>query len=211
MPRKVRVKVPGIRITTGSVYDSGGGGLHRISRPRYARLRERWLETSKRHGTDRRKRFMWQEKKEVSTELEKGVKYSPSHLDAVADAILREDARAELCRECGKKGDPTGESKLMEQAAQDEAGNILILEFSELKCEGDHAWFEGEGRIKGIGGDNPILFEEHIYSRRRREIYTAVGMPDPSIVQGLYNRTHPQGRKVNSPEQRKKNGASYYR
>lgn len=154
---------------------------------------------------------MWQDKTEVSTELKPGVKYSPSHLDAVADVLLREDARAELCRECSEKGEPTGKVKVLKQEAVDEAGNRLVLEFNELRCEADHTWFEGEGKIKGIGGDNPILFEEHIYSRRRREIYTTVGLPDPSIVQGLYNRTHPQGRKVNSPEQRKKNGASYYR
>jgi hypothetical protein len=67
------------------------------------------------------------------------------------------------------------------------------------------------GKEKGIGGDNPILFAEHEYSRRRREIYVTEGTPDPSLVSGIYFRTHPQGRKVNSETQRKKNGASYYR
>lgn len=67
------------------------------------------------------------------------------------------------------------------------------------------------GRERGIGGDHPILFEDHLYQRRRREIQCASGTPDPEIVAGLYNRQHPQGRKVNSPEQRSKNGASYYR
>lgn len=74
-----------------------------------------------------------------------------------------------------------------------------------------------------IHGDNPILFEEHLYNRRRREILVTSGTPDD--IQGLddergihrgdgqkiFNRTHPQGRKVNSEHQRKKNGASYYR
>jgi hypothetical protein len=67
------------------------------------------------------------------------------------------------------------------------------------------------GKERGIGGKDPILFAEHEYARRRREIYTEGGTPDPSLVSGMYNRTHPQGRKVNSDEQRSKNGASYYR
>lgn len=60
-------------------------------------------------------------------------------------------------------------------------------------------------------GLNNILFEEHLYSRRRREIYNINGTPDPSINEGMFWRTHPQGRKVNSDEQRKKHGASFYR
>jgi hypothetical protein len=67
-------------------------------------------------------------------------------------------------------------------------------------------------------GSQGILFEEHLYSRRRREVYTAAGVPDEAIThalskdgQTMYNRTHPQGRKVNSEQQRKKNGASFYR
>lgn len=74
-----------------------------------------------------------------------------------------------------------------------------------------------------INGENPILFEEHLYNRRRREINVASGTPDdlkglwdkPGVTRGdgqvLYNRTHPQGRKVNSEEARKKHGASWYR
>lgn len=62
-----------------------------------------------------------------------------------------------------------------------------------------------------IRGDNPILFEEHLRTRHKREIFNHLGVPDPSIRQGMYNRTHPEGRKVNSEEQRKKNGASWYR
>jgi hypothetical protein len=37
----------------------------------------------------------------------------------------------------------------------------------------------------------------------------------PGVTAGdgqmMYNRTHPRGRKVNSVEQRKRNGASWYR
>ena len=74
-----------------------------------------------------------------------------------------------------------------------------------------------------INGENPILFEEHLYNRRRREILVASGTPDelqgledkPGVTRGdgqrIFNRTHPQGRKVNSEDQRRRNGASYYR
>lgn len=71
---------------------------------------------------------------------------------------------------------------------------------------------------RGIGVYPNILFEEHLYNRRRREILVESGVPDAVITAGLskdgqtlYNRTHPQGRKVNSPEQRRRNGAAYYR
>lgn len=67
------------------------------------------------------------------------------------------------------------------------------------------------GKPRGIAGENPVLFEEHLYSRKRREIYNQNGVPDPSINEGMFWRTHPQGRKVNSNDQRKKHGASFYR
>lgn len=62
-----------------------------------------------------------------------------------------------------------------------------------------------------LRGDNPILLREHMKTRYKREIYNQNGIPDPSIEQGMYFRTHPEGRKVNSEEARKKHGASYYR
>lgn len=67
------------------------------------------------------------------------------------------------------------------------------------------------GKERGIGGENPILFDEHIYQRQKREILNENGVPEPGLVQGIYYRSHPEGRKVNSEEQRKRNGASYYR
>lgn len=64
-----------------------------------------------------------------------------------------------------------------------------------------------------------ILFQEHYESRKRREVFTGTGdTPDAVITaslskdgQTMYNRTHPQGRKVNSEKQRRDNGASFYR
>lgn len=143
--------------------------------------------------------------------LDPNQNYTNRQLEAMTDALLRENARSELCRECGAPGAETGEIIQQQQDIQDANGVPLVLLFPVVQCKNNHTWFKGEGKERGIGGENPILFEEHIQSRRRREIYTSVGTPDPEIVQGLYNRCHPQGRKVNSEAQRKKNGASFYR
>lgn len=67
------------------------------------------------------------------------------------------------------------------------------------------------GKERGIGGEDPILFAEHLYQRQKREILNENGVPEPGLVQGMYYRAHPEGRKINSEEQRKKHGASYYR
>jgi hypothetical protein len=138
-------------------------------------------------------------------------KLTPRQLEAVTDVLLREDARREVCRECNGRGEKTGGAEHTTQPATDAEGNPLEIDWPEYTCANGHIWFAGEGGVRGIGGDSPILFEEHFHSRKRREIYTSVGTPDPSIVAGIYNRTHPQGRKVNSEEQRKRNGASFFR
>ena len=73
------------------------------------------------------------------------------------------------------------------------------------------------GKAKGIQGDNPILFEEHLRKRASREIGNERGVADPAYTlnsngqPGMYNRVAPDGRKVNSEEQRRRNGASFFR
>lgn len=158
----------------------------------------------------------WDE--EVTPDFEEGKNdYTKRELELMADALLKEDARSEICRVCGNSGRETGKVKPHQQFDEDQtpltddSGSPLFINFPEIKCREGHSWYQGEGIAKGIGGEDPILFEEHLQSRRRREIFPTGGVPDPSIVAGLYNRTHPQGRKVNSSEQRKKNGASWYR
>lgn len=147
----------------------------------------------------------------VSTEIAPNQKYTNTELTAIADQILRDDGRSELCRECNERGTATGTNTTVTQGVQDGEGNSLVLDFPEYECGNGHRWFQGEGFERGFKGDSPILFEEHFQSRKRREIYCAYGTPDPEIVSGIYNRSHPQGRKINSEEQRRKNGASYYR
>jgi hypothetical protein len=148
---------------------------------------------------------------EEGLEYEDGRDYTATQLNQLADDFLRKDAKREICRECGELGSETGNKSSISQVVEDKEGNELILDFPEYQCKNKHNWYQGEGKTRGIKGDAPILFEEHLYQRRRREIYNASGTPDPSIVAGIYNRCHPDGRKVNSPEQRKKNGASFYR
>lgn len=154
--------------------------------------------------------------REEAPEFVEGRQYTGRQLELIADEILREDTRTELCRECledgiSEKGHETGIVEPKTQNAKDGSGTTLVLDFPELECVNGHTWFKGEGKSRGIDGENPILFEEHFASRKRREIYNSVGVPDPSIQRGLYNRVHPQGRKVNTDEQRRKNGASFYR
>lgn len=47
--------------------------------------------------------------------------------------------------------------------------------------------------------------------RLRHEIYCASGIPDPSIAQGLYWRTHPEGRKWKSAQERAGTTKGFYR
>lgn len=155
--------------------------------------------------------YFFKKPEPVDTEIKEGKEYTNTELSLIADELLRQDAKSELCRLCGAKGEPTGEKEAKKQNAKDEEGNALVLEFEELECPDGHKWYQGEGKSRTIGGDNPILFEEHFHSRKKREIYTSLGTPDPNIVSGIYNRSHPKGRKINSKEQRKKNGASWYR
>jgi hypothetical protein len=153
----------------------------------------------------------FKKRERVDTNIDPNRSYNKTELEEIADQLLRDDSKTEICRECGQAGQPNGVVKPSKQNDYDAEGNRLILNFSQHQCPDGHIWWDGEGKAKGIGGDSPILFEEHIYSRKRREIYCKAGLPDPNIVQGMYNRPHPQGRKVNSEAQRKKHGASYYR
>jgi hypothetical protein len=171
---------------------------------------------------------------EAEAEFNPDGKYNSEELIAFADKLLREDSNRELCRRCkekDKRGDflPYGEETgMIESVPQftgdgepllDDEGNQLYLDFPELKCEKGHRWFQGEGQRRDIRGPNPILFESHLYNRKRREIYVEAGTPDPAFTmdrkgrptQGMYNRSHPEGRKINTKDQRSKNGASYYR
>lgn len=160
---------------------------------------------------------MWRRDKEEAPEFIEGKEYTAHQMELMADVLLREDSRTEVCRECKSRGEETGHIELIQQfdedglALMDNTGALLFLDFPEFGCANKHKWFQGEGEARGIGGENPILFEEHLHSRRRREIFPVGGTPDPAIVAGIYNRSHPQGRKINSPEQRAAHGALYYR
>ncbi len=174
------------------------------------------------------------EEDEVEAEFDPNGKYTALELEEWGDKLLRADSNRELCRKCKEK-DRTGklvpygeETGMIESVPQfnadgspvlDDEENQLYLDFPELRCEKGHRWYQGEGQRRDIRGPNPILFESHLYNRKRREIYVEAGTPDPAFTmdrkgrptQGMYNRSHPEGRKINTKSQRAKNGASYYR
>jgi hypothetical protein len=165
-----------------------------------------------------RRRF-W--KKEDAPEYIEGQSYTAHQIELMADAILKADSKREMCRQCAGQGEKTGEKKIGPQFMYDEDGIVLgpLLDgeghqlgvvFYELMCSNGHTWFEGEGKAKGFKGENPVLLEEHIIARKRREIMCENGTPDPNIVAGMYNKTHPDGRRVNSQESRETHGASFY-
>lgn len=107
-------------------------------------------------------------------------------------------------------GKPDGENLVIEEGRRYTPGQLDEMADEILRAH-SRAIDPETGKPRGIGGEDPILFEEHLYSRKRREIYNQNGTPDPNIASGIYWRAHPQGRKITTPEQRKKNGASWYR
>lgn len=154
--------------------------------------------------------------------LEEGKKYTGAKLEAMADALLKNFAKRELCRECLDKerefeGEETGKVEHVPQFNKegepelDEAGVQLIIAFPEIGCDLGHTWYKGEGKARTHAGRDAVLLEDHLMQRRKKEIYTTEGTPDPNIVSGMYNRSHPQGRKINTDKQRREHGASYYR
>lgn len=196
---------------------------------KYATLRDSTLASRRKYGNDVRMYFDKNRPKLTMEDFSEDGNHSNMDLEAFADDLLRQDARRELCRKCRKKNKdklPYGtETGYVEPKPQhdpetgepvtDDEGNQLYLDFPEFVCEKGHRWFAGEGERRNWDGPNSVLMEEHMQHRRRREIYVqseeAMGKPEPSIVSGIYNRVHKDGRKVNSKEQRKRNGASFFR
>ncbi len=89
---------------------------------------------------------------------------------------------------------------------------------SELEAYTDLLLKEDNKRRPEKDGFPQIIFQEQAESRWSREVTSGTGDIDPTISaegspdgQRMYNRTHPEGRKINSEQQRKDHGASYYR
>jgi hypothetical protein len=73
------------------------------------------------------------------------------------------------------------------------------------------------------GNKTDILFENQIYERARKEksfgdltkVFNTTNKNRPGTYSGdgqaMFNRRHPEGRRVNSKEAREKHGAGYYR
>jgi hypothetical protein len=61
------------------------------------------------------------------------------------------------------------------------------------------------------GGEHPAYLNAHaLRARQKREIYCANGTPEPHIIQGMFWRTHPQGRPWATEEMRRATGCSFY-
>lgn len=158
-------------------------------------------------------------------------KHSKLELEEWADKLLREDANREMCRICVEKevhlpyGHETGKIEYMpamdkqgDAIYDEETGETKFVEFPELECKQGHRWYKGEGPRRDIRGENPILFEPHLYNRKRRELLAKEGVVDPAYTMdrwgkrpavGIYGRSHPLGRKVNSRKQRRDFGAGF--
>jgi hypothetical protein len=165
-------------------------------------------------------------------------RYTGKDLEELADKLLREDSNRELCRVCKEAAKKAGDDESLPYGTEtgevewklqldkkgnpilDEEDHPLYVKFPQLQCEAGHKWYLGEGVRRALDGPNPILFEAHLYNRKRRELLATDGVVDPAYTmdrwgkrptQGLYYRSHPLGRKTNSPEQRKAHGAGFYK
>lgn len=168
-------------------------------------------------------------------------KYTNAELEEWADKLLREDSNRELCPRCVAAnkvlalpladylpyGTETGQVEWKAQFHKktgepivDAEGAQLYVAFPEMVCDAGHRWFKSEGVRRALDGPNPILFEAHLYNRKRRELLANDGVVDPAYTMdrwgkrpttGMYYRSHPQGRKTNTPAQRKDQGAGFYK
>jgi hypothetical protein len=163
-------------------------------------------------------------------------KYTNAQLEEWTNQILLEDVNRELCPRCKEdnKNNPKKypneipygtETGIVEAVPQfdkngeplvDENENQLYIDFPQYMCERGHRWYKGEGPRRDYKGPNPFLAKSHLENRMRREIQTALGTADPAYTlnknqqPGMYNRVGEGGRKQNTEEQRKKNGASFF-
>lgn len=162
----------------------------------------------------------------------KDFNFTNKETEEISNALIKKDANRELCRKCKEEdpdclpyGNETGEIEWKPQFDNDnkpivdDEGNQLYVEFPELTCAKGHRWYKGEGARRNVKGRNPVLLDSHYKMRQQREIHVDIGTPDPAFTRdrfgrptrGEFNTTHPNGRKVNTPEQRRRSGASFYR
>lgn len=55
------------------------------------------------------------------------------------------------------------------------------------------------------------MSDKQMHAARKREIPNENGVPDPSMGQGMFWRSHPHGRRVATPREREEWGAGYHR
>lgn len=94
---------------------------------------------------------------------------SAQELENLADEILKWDANRSVCPVCG----------LLEIDRRDPSP----------ECEAGHTWDREDSQRKGWDSSHGLL-ASHMKERRRREIYTASGTPDPAYASGIFGRPH---------------------
>lgn len=82
---------------------------------------------------------------------------------------------------------------------------------AELSLMADKLLYENS-KVKPSTEEPVILLSRSQWRHRyAHEIYCTEGQPDPSIVAGLYWRTHPQGRSFRTPQEMLDKRASFYK
>jgi hypothetical protein len=114
--------------------------------------------------------------------------YSPSDLDRIATELLENDMRAELCRECDRRGVEFGDPAMLIVSDRDGRDTGMRAIASGYVCENGHTWYAGEGKARGRGGDNPILLADHLEHRKSHEL--AYEGDIDTVSPGMFHRPH---------------------
>lgn len=113
--------------------------------------------------------------------------YTPGDLDRIATEMLEADMRAELCRECEKRGVEFGDPAVLVVYKDGKDTGLRALA-ARYVCEAGHVWHAGEGKARGRGGDNPILLADHLEHRKSHEL--AFDGDIDSVAPGMFHRPH---------------------
>jgi hypothetical protein len=114
-------------------------------------------------------------------------RYSPADLDRMATALLEDDMRAELCRECDHRGVEFGDPIPLVIYRDGVDTGLRALAVCYI-CENGHTWHSGEGKARGRGGENAILLADHMEHRRSHELAFVDDID--TVTPGMFHRPH---------------------
>lgn len=150
--------------------------------------------------------------------------YTPQQLEDFATRILMDDREGAQERRREITARPLG-NRIMRWFYRNGEGTGLEIAQSlktsllavvrELQAMGDEVGsrtVEGKTLYWRADQEEPVwLSEDQLDSRGRREIYATVGVVDPSVHEGIYNRVYPDGGRQHNPTYGQGAGASFYR